>query len=827
MWLWLALAWGAEPTLPTVRTEAAVDWPEELVRAGEAFTVLLEVAVNAEGSVDDVAVIESLDPRAGDAARLAMFGFRFTPATDEAGRPVPAVIRYAIRLEPQQVEPPSLTGRIREAGVRTPLTEVEVTASRGDEVRRVLTDSEGSFLFRGLAEGPWTLAFEAPGFDAESVDVQIRAGSVVDVGLSPVRSRPWEDAADEELVVVGRRVTPEVTERRLSYEELRYLPGTGGDIVKVVQNLPGVARPPFSIGQLIIRGTAPEDSAYYLDGASVPTVFHFAGFSTVLANDLVREVAFLPGNYSVRYGRTQGGVVDLRTRAELPERSSGYVSVDLFQTAAYVEQRIGENDALIVALRRSYIDAILNPILAGIEGVNIQAPRYYDAQARWTHETRGGQLDVLVLGSDDRFRVVGEDADGEEQTQIGLGTRFAKVRVRSVQDLGDGFENEASLIGGPEEQSFQVAPDGEAYERPFRFAAREEIGRPATEGRPVGVRGGLDVQGGQFNFLYDVPAFGAREQTDATFLLPAAYGELTLRTGPLQSTVGLRWDGARYGGDADFWTTTTDPRTSFQLFPEGPTVIKASYGSFSQLPTIRQAAERDTLTAQRSWQSSVGWEQRWTSIFDTEVTAFDNRLEDQIVGREDALRFFTGPPPTGPLDTDPYANDGVGRIRGVELLAKAQSDRTVAWLSTTVSRSTRTSRPGTDEFLFVYDQPLVLTALGSHELPKRWRIGARFRYSIGNPFTPVVNRFYDLDARTYRPIYGERDSERIPSFKQLDVRIDKDWVFKKWTFTAYLDLQNATNAQNVEIIGFSDDFSEEDPGTGLPIIPAFGLRGEW
>ena len=71
----------------------------------------------------------------------------------------------------------------------------------------------------------------------------------------------------------------------------------------------------------------------------------------------------------------------------------------------------------------------------------------------------------------------------------------------------------------------------------------------------------------------------------------------------------------------------------------------------------------------------MGWEQRWTSVFDTEVTAFSNRLEDLVVGREDAFRFFSGPPPVGPLDTDPFANDGVGRIYGAELLAKARAAR--------------------------------------------------------------------------------------------------------------------------------------------------------
>lgn len=822
--LLLLAAFAAEPTLPQVDKAVPVSWPAEAVAAGVPERVVVEVLVDAEGRVEDAAVVEAGSEALGQAALDAIRSFRFTPGTDADGRPASAVIRYAFTLEPEAAPVVSVEGRVREAGVRVPIAGGTVEAARGDDVRITTTDADGAFRFAGLDDGVWTISFSAPGFELESAEVEMREGRVAQLTLSPVRDRPWEAEADEELVVVGRRERPEITERVLSYEEIRYLPGTGGDIVKVVQNLPGVARPPFNIGQLLIRGTAPEDSAYTLDGSQVPSVFHFSGFSTVLANDLIREVSFLPGNYGVRYGRTLGGVVELKTRDQLPERSNGYLSVDLFQTAGFVEQKVGSRTAVTFAARRSYVDAILNPILNGSEGTTFQAPRYADGQARVYHDTGAGSLEALVLFSDDRFRILGQDADEREQTQIGLTTTFGKARVLSREPLGGGVQNEASVIFGPENQAFAIAPDGEAYERAFRVAAREEVSRD-VEGTTPGFRVGLDVQGGQFDYLYDVPAFGAREEQSSAFLLPAAYGESTLRTGPVQTTLGLRGDYAAYGGD--YTASALDPRVAFQVGPDSPTVLKASYGRFSQMPTIRQALEQPELGPQRSMQGSVGWEQRWSPVIDTEVTGFYNSLEELVVGREDAFRFFSGPPPGGPLDEDPYANEGVGRIYGVELLAKAQTDRTTAWVSTTLSRSLRTNRPGQDEALFTYDQPFVVTALASHQLPKRWRVGARTRVSAGNPYTPVVNRSYSLDQRAFQPVYGDRDSARLPPFYSVDVRIDKDWVYDDWTLTAYLDVQNATNAQNIETMSWTYDYAEEDPITSLPVVPALGVRGEW
>ena len=144
-----------------------------------------------------------------------------------------------------------------------------------------------------------------------------------------------------------------------------------------------------------------------------------------------------------------------------------------------------------------------------------------------------------------------------------------------------------------------------------------------------------------------------------------------------------------------------------------------------------------------------------------------------------------------------------------------------------MSRSTRRKRVGDKVELFEYDQPLVLTALVSHELPKNWRIGGRARFGSGNPYTPVVSSTYDLDRRAFTPVYGEVDSARLPPFFSLDVRIDKEFQFRNWSFTTYLDVQNATNNANVDVIGWTDDFSEEEPITGLPLIPAFGFKGGW
>jgi hypothetical protein len=261
------------------------------------------------------------------------------------------------------------------------------------------------------------------------------------------------------------------------------------------------------------------------------------------------------------------------------------------------------------------------------------------------------------------------------------------------------------------------------------------------------------------------------------------------------------------------------------------TMVKGGIGRHSQFPLVRELLSEGggvpTLVPEWSLQSSLGVEQLLTDALSIEFNGFWHQLDKLVSGREDAFRFFTGPPPIGPFDTGSYANDGIGKIYGIESLLRLKADKTVGLVSFTWSRSYRRDRPDNEMELFTYDSPITLNALISRELPKKWRLGARVRTSSGYPYTPVANRWLDLESRQFVPIYGDRDSARLPQFFALDLRFDKEWNYRNWDLTFYLDLQNATSTTNPEWMSWTYDYREEDPVESVPALPAFGLKGEW
>ncbi len=813
--------------LPQVLAAVPPAYPEAALEQGLSSQVLLEVAISETGSVIGVAVVESGGPGFDESAVQAMWAYNWSPAIDAEGTPAAAVIRYRIVFDPQIAPPVRVRGQVTRLDYPVGAAEIRALGPSG-QLTQAVTDADGNFAMVGLEPGAWILSVAYEGLTTETLEIRVTADSIVELNV-PLSSPDFEpqDESDATITVRAQRVSPEVTERRLTAEEIQYLPGSSGDVVKAVQNLPGIARAPLGIGQLIVRGNNPEDTAYNLDGSPIPLVFHFGGLTSVVSGDMLQEVAYLPGNYSVRYGRKLGGVVDLRTTSGLPDESKRYVSVDLYQSALFVQQRLGERSALTIAGRRSYADVVLGPVLNQVDGLRVQAPRYYDGQIRFQYEGDAGDWDLLVFASDDRFRFLG--GDEEEEVVAGFADQFQRIRLRHLHTVGE-WDLENTIAFGPERRFFEFASTTDAEEQTTTLSVRQEWSRPLLPDRNIGARFGLDMLAGQEQFDFYVAGFGDREKDSARFVAPALYGEASLRVGPVILTPGVRADVLAY--DTGYAIGSVDPRIGARAnMPWGTTQFKASVGRYSSYAGLREVSARaqgnPDIGAEYAIQASAGVDQELPYGFRVEATVFSNWLHDLVVGREDRLEFFSGPPPIGPFDTGDYANDGVGISYGAEVLVRYDGKRSLGLVTATFSHSERQDRPDDPVELFAYDQPIVLNALYSQKLGRGWRVGARYRYGSGNPFTEVVNRYYDDERRAYVPVYGERSAARLAAFQSLDVRVDKLWELKRVDLTGYLEVQNVTYAKNVEVMGWNFDYTEETPITGFPPLPVFGVKASW
>ena len=175
--------------------------------------------------------------------------------------------------------------------------------------------------------------------------------------------------------------------------------------------------------------------------------------------------------------------------------------------------------------------------------------------------------------------------------------------------------------------------------------------------------------------------------------------------------------------------------------------------------------------------------------------------------------------------TKNYSNEGTGHIIGGELQMKYSHDALSTQLVYTYLKSRR-KIPGHDESPSQYDQTHNLNLIGAYNW-QRWAFSSRFRYVSGNPYTPIVSSTFDSDNDVYIPTRGALYSQRFKNFMQLDFRLERKFIYDTWILTSYIDIQNITNSKNSSNIQYSYDYSQKEEIRGLPILPTFGIKGEF
>ncbi|HVR18698.1 MAG TPA: TonB family protein, partial [Polyangiaceae bacterium] len=285
---------AAAITPPELVKFVEAPYPEQARAAGVEGSVVLELTVDAEGKVTRAIVKEPAGHGFDEAAVAAAEGFEFRPAR-RGERAVAArlLYRYAFHLETREVEKAvtvsALTGRVVVSGTDHPLAGATVQLWRGAEkVAEQVTPADGKFSFPDIAPGTYRVEVAAQGFESYTANEALTAAEWTDVSYGLVA--PSESS--DEVIVRGKRPSREVTRHTLTRRELSRIPGTSGDALRAIQNLPGVARPPALSGQLVVRGNGDQATPVLVDGMWISNVYHFGGLSSVIPTELLDEINF-------------------------------------------------------------------------------------------------------------------------------------------------------------------------------------------------------------------------------------------------------------------------------------------------------------------------------------------------------------------------------------------------------------------------------------------------------------------------------------------------------------------------------------------------------
>jgi len=773
-----------------------------------------------------------------------------------------------------------LRGRVLSFGEREPLSTARLVFPDGRP--SVVVERDGTFSVM-LPPGRHELIVRAPGYRdlPAAVELQPRQDLEVELRLDS------ELDSDVYRTVVKAERQVAVSSTTLRDDELRRVPGTRGDPLRVVGSLPGVAQLAGFLPYVVVRGAAPGNTGYYLDGSRVPILFHVMIGPSVIHPYFIDSVDFYPGGAPVRLGRYTSGIIEARTAPARRDRVHGDVDVRLTDAGGLLEipidrrrtrgcteptrterkdakkaagagkkgreavkelrcERGPARGALTLAGRYSYTGAVLSLVN---DTVRI---KFWDYQARFDHSL-GKNLDftAFAYGSfDDLGTKASTDENGEETPATTfLRFQFHRFDNRIRQRLRDGGSAVYAVVLGLD-QSGAVQSVGTNQ---WRVAPRIDFRVPMNDHLALGF--GLD-QEIQF---FRLPDFNVGELTEdfalffseRTVAVTAGYFELMWQKAGFEARPGVRTDFYVQSGNSPYlprsqavtYATGVDPRLLLRERVGPRLVLKQAVGIYHQTPsTPIPIPGLENFGFERGLQRNI------QGSFGYELKLLDERLllqQETYLGRLSNLQDYEVAAASGDVSVVEFEDvitQADGWAYGLETLLKLDPRlRTFGWIAYTLSRSTRNFTTG-GLVPSNWDQRHILNLVLGYKISQKWYFSGRMHYHTGRPWTAPVGNQTAFDA--YRE---NRNNARLPPFFQLDLRIERIWRWPDWQLHALLDVANSTFSKEVFLCtpsavgGGTQLFSGElmaraAAATGIArcteqgfrvTIPSVGLQARW
>jgi len=714
----------------------------------------------------------------------------------------------------------AIEGTVYSRGTDEPLAGVEVYIIELD--KRLKTDENGKFSFKEIPEGKYTLSISAPNAESpEETTITVEEGKILTPNIF-VSTVAYEL---EKVEVKTKRDPKTIIKKSIESEEITRIPGTAGDALRALPAIPGIGVANDFSGALYIRGGSDEDNLYYFDRVPVGYPYHFGGLVSSLSSEIIDRIDVYAGGYGVEYGVDSQAVIDIYSQDSSPESLRGKFNLNLLYSEGLLQGKIGEKGYWYAAGRRSYIDLILGN-LSFATGAFTAFPRFWDYQLKAGYDfNEKHQLFFNLFASGDKFAITldGENVDEDFRGDTGFKSGFEGGGIHLRSSLTERLTSYLSLTRSNFLFDVNFGPTLSLNIDAPNYTLREDLTYEINEKHQLesGLILGLEPGevSGTFTRIpdegeveYDI-RFEEKQIIDESVRGQRIEGYLQDRYNllPFLSVVyGLRFD---YFNQID--ELSIQPRGSLRVELPNSSELQFAYGIYNQTPIPAQLSTSVGNPELKSSQAShfiVELKRQLSQDTEIKIAAYYKDLVNLVTSDELSV----------------FLNQGVGYAQGTEIFLRHQSsDRFFGWISYAYALSKRRDRLGEPYRYYSFDQTHVATLAASYNLTPTWEFGAKWQYRTGNPYTPVTDARPILDPRNgkliYLPNYGEKNSERLPAYHRLDLRVSKVFRFNSWELGLFLELLNTYNRKNLLDYNYNADYTEKNPINQLPILPYLGI----
>ncbi len=723
----------------------------------------------------------------------------------------------------------SLSGEVRDAVTKQPLPGANVVISGTSQ--GTACDEKGYFVIKNVPPGKLILKASIIGYESSTN---------ADVVVSPLRNKKISFELNTSSIEMNevsiqsdyfaRPAENVVSMRTLSPVEIRRSPGSAEDIFRVMQSMPGVATAGGKSAQLIVRGGSPDENLTLLDNIEIYNPIHFArtgesmGIISIVNPALLEKVDFLTGGFPAKYGDKMSSVFDMKLQDGNKELYNSDVNLNIAGFGVMVDGPLIENSSMILSVRRGFLD-----VLTSMMG-KPAAPRYYDAVGKITYDIdANNRLSFVGFYYIDQIDKLGTTKESSAMSKydymkrddygsaFGLNWRSLLSEraflMTTISHTGNGWTTNQGTqtnhtLRGEEilENEFTVKT-----ELTYQFSSSLDV-KIGAMGKTIDSRNISWTPEDTTRTGTIIPATTISYRPDLTnktaFYLQSSYRIFE----PMTISTGLRYDHFALLNAGNM-----SPRVAISYRFLESTSLNFAWGKYIQSPASFQISP-DPRNLDLRYSTAIhfvaGLEHRLADDTRITIEAYHKELTNVIVD---------------PDSSNLLLNSGTGYARGVELsLQKKFSDGFVGSASYSYSISKRQDNIALPEYYFEYDRPHIINLLAGMEIGEGWQIGAKFQFASGNPYTPVAGVI--KKGSVFYLVDGAVNSARYPDYHKIDIRVDKQFILAGWALTAYLDLWNIYNRDNIMSYSYKADVNGNitmTPKYDFGIMPIVGLTAKF
>ncbi len=705
------------------------------------------------------------------------------------------------------------------------------------------TDLDGNFVISSIDVGTYQIKVSSVGYATMvKTDIIVNSAKPTDLLVELME----ETIEFESVNVKANYFMKDPSEigslSNFSYEEIRRAPGGFEDVVRALTVLPGVAQTGAGRNDLIVRGGAPSENLYIVDGFVVPNINHFGtqgatgGPISYINLDYVRETSFSTGGFSSLYGDKLSSVLTIDLRDGRKDKIGGKGTISASQFGFNLEGPISNKGNFIFSVRRSYLDFIFDA--AGFNFV----PEYYDVLSKLNYEiSQKEKLSFLFIGAFDKVKFNNKTSEDRYENSRILGSNqnsyvtgvsyrrlisngfFTLTLGRNFTDY-DSFQRDSLL--NPIFQNISREGENELKgDLIYKFSKTSEFNLGASI---KSIKFGADVKLPTFITTFGELLSISSVNTKTNFFksnIYAQYSDIFLNK--FRLNLGARLDYFS-GIETKFYF---NPRFSLAYLLSDLANLNLSIGQYSQSPSyiwLAAIPSNKNLKAVKVNQIVIGYERNLSDDLRLKLEGFSKIYSDYPTSllRPYLVLANTGAGFVGSEDNfssfgfEPLISAGKGTVNGLELSLQKKASDTPHYgiISLTYSKARFTALDGIERD-GSYDQRLIINATGGYIFNENWEASLKFKFATGNPYTPFNN-----DGTQSIINYN---TKRFKSFHSIDIRVDKRWYFDGWNLITYIDIQNIYNNKNSNIIRWDYRKSKVAENNSIGILPSIGVSLEF